>query len=590
MSRKKSKKQNVNIFAIIIIIAIIIGIIVSIVILIENRKAKYDVTVSKIEENDIKYFVLVKDDKYGVIDKNGNVIIEPKYQQINIPNPTKDIFIVANESNEKNFKAINSKSEQILSQYEDVEAIEIKQISSLVPYEKDVLKYKSGNYYGIINLDGTKITDAIYESIESIDYKEGCLKVSQKGKTGEINIKGATLIKSEYDDIQSDGYYNEKTKYSDAGYILREKTDSGYRYGYAEKNGKILLETNYSELVRITDVPSDDNNIYLITSSNGRYGLVRNKENIIKNDYDELLFDSKNRIIIAQKEDTKGVFDLNGKTILPMDYSDINIGGDYLIATKEGKKLKFDKNGKQISMDYLSYEKVNDNIAIIVNNENRYNLIDINSNKIMLKNFYDYIEFYKNDLFIVTSEGKTGIIDKLGNEKAEVKYSSIKEITGTKILQVIEYDNNKIDIVDENGKFIEGIENANIEVEDNYIKIYSDTDCKYFKLDGTPTTYKELYPNNKLYASKQNGKWGFVDSNGKQVILNKYEMCTEQFGNYVAFKQDGKWGICDTDGNIVLQPTYTLAKNNVKFLGIYYQINEYYGVPVYCGTEEYYFI
>ena len=57
---------------------------------------KYKIKFEEINERD--YF-LVFDDKYGVIDKNGDMIVETNFDMIQIPNPSKDIFICMNNYN-----------------------------------------------------------------------------------------------------------------------------------------------------------------------------------------------------------------------------------------------------------------------------------------------------------------------------------------------------------------------------------------------------------------------------------------------------------------------------------------------------------
>ena len=77
-------------------------------------------------------------------------------------------------------------------------------------YEKTTLKYSKDGKYGIIDIDGKKITYAIYDEIETLQFKEGELLVKKDGKYGVINIKGTTLVKTEYDGIESDRYYYEE--------------------------------------------------------------------------------------------------------------------------------------------------------------------------------------------------------------------------------------------------------------------------------------------------------------------------------------------------------------------------------------------
>lgn len=54
-----------------------------------TKKYKYEIE----KVNEYNYYVFVDAEKYGVIDKEGNIIIEAKYENIVIPNPQKDTFI-----------------------------------------------------------------------------------------------------------------------------------------------------------------------------------------------------------------------------------------------------------------------------------------------------------------------------------------------------------------------------------------------------------------------------------------------------------------------------------------------------------------
>ena len=55
--------------------------------------------------------------KYGVIDKSGNIVIDADYEAVQIPNPSKDIFICIKEYNQdtKEYATVvyNGKKEEI---------------------------------------------------------------------------------------------------------------------------------------------------------------------------------------------------------------------------------------------------------------------------------------------------------------------------------------------------------------------------------------------------------------------------------------------------------------------------------------------
>ena len=570
------KKKNIIIF--IIVLVIILAGVIGVSIYLNNLKYKYELSV--IQDSDIQYYKLEKDGLYGVIDKEGNVVIEPKYTSIDIPNPTKAVFIKSDDG--KNYSAIDEKGNQLFTDYDSVEAISINSITSNIPYEKTVLKYKQGGLYGLIDFDGKKITENIYNSITNIDYKEGNLKVEQNGSYGVINIKGTTILEPVYDAIMADGYYNEETKYEKAGFILRIVTDEGYRFGYADRTGKIILDTLYNEVSRLTEVKGDD--VYLVTSTNGRYGLYKNNKEILANEYTDISFDPNNNLLIVQKDQAQGVVNLEGNNIVPIDYDNIIIGGKYIDAQKGEETVVFDSNGNNLNTDILSYNQVSD-LAIVIDKNNNYNIVDSPGNK-KLKENYTYIEYFNNNYFIVTKDGKTGVINGNGNVVINLDYDAIQAIDGTNVLQAIKTNENRTDIIDSNMNIHEGIVNANVVKKDNYIKVYSETEVKYFDLSGNEITYKELFPNNTLYASESNGKWGLVDKNGKVVVNYDYDMVTEQNGNVFGVKKDGVWQVIDTSGELVSDNKYNLSWLDVTFLGEYYKINNSTMGTVYSGTVK----
>ena len=72
-----------------------------------------------------------------------------------------------------------------------------------------------------------------------------------------------------------------------------------------------------------------------------------------------------------------------------------------------------------------------------------------------------------------------------------------------------------VSLINKNMQVVVTMDNANIDVEDGYIRLYSETEDKYFDYAGNELSPKDVFPNNKIYAQEENGKWGFVDKNGK---------------------------------------------------------------------------
>lgn len=585
-------KKGKKILICILIIAVIVGVVFGLIKL--NSTKKYNVKLEEISLKDVKYFLLEQNQMYGVIDADGNVVIEPKYQSIQIPNPTKDVFITY-ESEDADGKAVNSKGESILSDYESVEAIDISQLSSTIPYEKTVLKYKENGSYGLIDFDGKKITDAIYEEIQGLDYKEGFVKVKQNGLYGVINIRNEEVIPIEYDNVSTDGYYDEDTEYKKAGFVLRTKTDDGYKYSYVSYDGKIRLDSTYSSLERLTDV-DDDKNIYLISSINGKYGLIKNNKQVIENDYIELEYDKESNLLVLNKGTASGVANLDGKMIIPVDYDSILIGGQYINAYKEDTRLVFNLEGNQVETNYTNYVKANDDYAIVIDASNNYNIVG-KDGKEKLTDQYVYLEYFTNNLFIATKENRTGLISADGKVVIPMQYSTMQKIElaksenakdKTAILQATDGDTKRVDIINQDGKISKGIVDAVLEKEEGedgieYLVMTSENNRKYFNYNGEEVSYKDIKGDNKLYAVAQNGKWGFADANGSMVIKPQYDFVTEFNKGFAGIKQNGKWGVINESGNLVLEPKYELEQRNLKFLGSYYEVNMGLGVPAYSG-------
>ena len=82
--------KNKKVFVILGFIVFLIVIIVGLAIFFKSKE-KYDYKIEKVTQ--VNYNIVNIDDRYGVIDRAGNIIVDPTYDIIQIPNPSKDIFI-----------------------------------------------------------------------------------------------------------------------------------------------------------------------------------------------------------------------------------------------------------------------------------------------------------------------------------------------------------------------------------------------------------------------------------------------------------------------------------------------------------------
>lgn len=561
-----------------VIVLIIILILIGIVFYFKYTQKKYNLT--QVEQ--YNYFLLNENGKYGVIDKLGKVIIEAKYDSIVIPNPETDVFVCKTE--DKN-EVVNKENIRLFTEYEDVMAIEINGIVSDLPYEKSVLIYKQNNQYGLINFSGKKITDSIYDEIKGLENKESQLIVKKDDKYGVINSNGATLIENKYDTIKADGFYEEENKYELSGYIVGNKTENGYRYGYISYNLKKVLDVQYNSISRILEA-NDTKDIYLIVVENGKYGVIKNGKNIIKCSYQNIEYDDDNQLFETQRNTKFGIMTKDGKEIVPPIYDEINIKGIYIEASKDDEKIYFNVNGEKVTeQKYTSKIKAGDEKYIVTDENGCYGIIT--NTKQLVENKYSYIEYLYDDYFIASNEdGLLGIINSKDSIIIEFKFDVLQKINGSQAIEGKILKTGTSYIYSKNMEEIVTNQKSSIYIEEDYIQIITKDKIIYTDLEGKQKSNKEILPKNKLFAINVDGKWGFSDENQNIVIEAKYDMVTEfDVNGYAGIKVGEKWGVIDENKNIIVDPVYKIESTNIKpeFLGKYYKVYYGYGQSYYTN-------
>lgn len=569
-----------------IIIAILLIIIIGGVSYYFIRKSGRKYEVAKIEN--YNYFVLKKNNLSGVIDKSGKTIIEPIYEEVKIPNPEKGIFVCYNS---EKTKILDDKGQEVFTQFKNIEPIRLKNIASDLMFEKSVLKYSEDSKYGLINFEGKKVTNAIYDEIEGLPYKEGELLVKQTDKYGVINIKGNNLVDIKYDKIDVDGYYASDNGYKYAGYIVSNKTDEGYRSGYINVNGDMILKVEHNQISRITQI-DDKENAYLIESKNGQFGLMKNDKEILKNEYQSISYDESNKLLVIEKSKKYGVASLEGKIIVPTEYNQIDITGVYLYAKNNQGTVIYNTNGTEANIDtnIAILNTSNEKYKIRINNENgtKYGVIGKDGKQIIDEK-YNYIEYLYENYFIVSDENsKLGIIDDKDKIKVEIENESLQKVQNTDMIQTVTAKDKTTRLYSGNMEKICEMQNAKVEIKGDFISVFSESEKKFFNKEGKEVDKTEVYSSNTLFSKFKDGKWGFTDKNGNMIVEAKYDKVTEfnEYG-FASVQKDGKWGSIDKEGKEVVEPTYTLNDNQEPFfIGSYYQVKYGFGEVYFTDNKN----
>ncbi len=493
MSRARGKRYDQEpklnlkkVFAVVIAIIVIIMFIFIINGVISKGEDKGKIT-SK------SYFTVFKDNKWGVIDSDGEIVIDPAYEEmIIIPDSKKDVFVctydVNYETGEYKTKALNSQNSEIFTEYEQIETIQNSDVSNNLWYESNVLKVKKNGKYGLINLDGKQILNTDYDEISAISGIENSLKTKKDGKYGIVNTAGTTIIQNKYDDITNLG------KDDKSGFIV--KNEEG-KFGVVSYYGTEILEAKYDGIEKISK-----NEMYVINEAKTQKLIKKDGTVVLQKGFDKIkaILSNKENGIIFEKDKKYGVMDLDGKATISAQYED-------LVEATDG-------------------------------------------------------------IFIAKKDGKYGVIDLANKQKVEFKYLSASYNEKADIY-ILEDEKATATIL--NSKFetkLTGILNE-LNEEKGYIKIRIDDEYKYYNFKFEEKETKDILTSNTLFLSKKDGKYGFVDKEGKVVVDYIYDDAKEQNScGFAAVMKDGKWGSVDTKGNVVLEPKYNLDNYiEIDFIG-----------------------
>ena len=439
---EKPKLNYKKIFGTVVCLIVIVIVIVSIVKTLQKDEQSEEIA------NNKKYFTAYENDKWGVIDEQGNIVIEPSQKEmIIIPDNSKDIFIYPYDIDDENgtykTKVINSKNEEILKDKGTIEAIDNYDSKQNIWYEKDVLRVSQNDKYGLINFDGEEQLACEYDEIVSLKGVTNNLLVKKDNKYGLVNEKGQTIIPTEYANILTlkEGYKNE--------YII---VDENGKYGMISTSGTIIFEPKYDEIKYI-----NSKELYAVKEGE-TLKLIDNKGNVlIDGTYDDIT-NAKGENVIVKKNNKYGLVTKDGTEKIALEYDDLKYCFSiYYIAKKDGKygiiNLENETivNFEYININYIEeagivQADISDTESAILDNNLAQKftgiISEINVDKGYIRayvdNEYKYYNFKleekksydiltSNTLFLSKKDGKYGFIDKSDNLVVDYIYDDATE-------------------------------------------------------------------------------------------------------------------------------------------------------------------
>ncbi len=488
------------------------------------------------------FSIAQKNGKVGFIDMKNNLVIPCIYQDAR---PFAGGLAIVQSAVNQRWGCVDAKGVvKILFNFE-----EISKFSE--GHAKVMLNEKEG----IIDKKGVLIKDCIFDRVGKVE--NGRVIVIYKGKYGVIDMNGQFQIQPIYTSIErlKDDVFICKTA-SLSGFYTQEneaiipiqyatKNNLIRKYYYAlQKDGQRFVFDKYGRMIQKVDKPFQAFN-------EKYYGVVKDK-NIETPTLS--IYDNKGNLLIPP------VY----KTIKPIETTDalFIVQSDSLV-----KGVINDANKIMLPIVYQDIKPITKDL-FVVTGDSLSAVVNID-NEAILPPIYENIEVVKGNpsLFIVQLHGKKAVIKADNNIIIPFGKYQIYQPYGTQKNYLITQDEQGLqDIYTLAGKklkippFTEAYlaEKEDIILIKNYSKsaLYNHAGKEIYPLSADKIFWADL---NDMFIPIQKGeKWGMIDRKGHIVALFQYDYLqsvVHENETLVIFEQGNKTGIIDAQWNILYEDT-----------------------------------
>lgn len=454
---------------------------------------------------------------YGFVDKNGDTIIDCKYQYA-------------------------------------------EPFSNGLALVKNNLRYKiidtAGNLYDLMQYDGSHIF------LHNLgEYNSGLPVIVSQWDCAYITSGGDVFLQIPYQDATSfEGgkakvFRGNKYNYISRNGILLDtwkKIDDDYHavknkdgiFGYIDRYGKLVIDYQF--------VNAEDFKNGLAKVSNGRFWAVIDKTGKRISDWYDKIEDFSGNLAIVYKMGNIGLINKQGsfkgewyKSVKPLDFGLYKVEkyGTYAIVNQDGYVvtqwfqqvedfkdgyLKVKKDEKYAYLNkiaalvigwYDTITEVKNGIIRIADNK-KYAFYNVE--KFTLSSFYEYLGDFSDGMAVFKDKNKYGYINKLCKIVIEPQFDLAKP-------------------------FVNGI--AQVEKDDKVAYINTNANVVLGWFDKKNLLLKEA-PRG-IYAVKYGTKWGFDNINGKRIIPAKYDYAENFVYGLALVKNEPTPMYIDKHGNLL---------------------------------------
>lgn len=273
----------------------------------------------------------------------------------------------------------------------------------------------------------------------------------------------------------------------------------GEKWGYCDKNKKILLEPKYEAVTFF------DSNHFAKVQKKTKWGVVDHTfKEVISPKYGAITHvTSKPRLFYVTHNHKQGIYDI--------------------VLQKEVVPVKYDK--VELAAPQSNYIKITQYNKVGLCNTQHHIIIPVKFNDIR----------EEGEFVAVQKKGKWGFYNKKGKIVIPISFDQGQYFKREKEFYMSQ--NGTLFTFDLNGKLIDAIEGQEIEVS----IVSTNKEKKITKIDSNVTEQVYLKPH------KKRGKWGY-NKGGKNIIPHKYEVAYRFHKGLAKVKYKGVWGYINEKG------------------------------------------
>jgi hypothetical protein len=223
--------------------------------------------------------------------------------------------------------------------------------------------------------------------------------VKKDGKHGIVSIDNKIILPAVYDDVFY-MYTNEHMFY------VKNKN----KHGIVDSANKIIIPIIYDDLFHL-------NKNRFRVKNNGVYGVVNSENQIIipveytEISYDNITVNSNDQIVQVKKGDKIGIMDINGTTILPVEFDSI-ICYDTICRVSKDSMYYFARGST------VNYKEAYEEIYSLANmfrikKNGKYGITNYKGD-VIIEPVYDEVDYFSRRGIVVKKDGKEATFDTYG--------------------------------------------------------------------------------------------------------------------------------------------------------------------------------